>query len=188
MYYDVYKLGFSYYSDQYIPYSILNAIAAKYVITYRCIDFFLDELVRPDKVKSPLIRLFTEEEKKKKNEKKGEDVGKEVVEKEKFNPMKTSRNRFAKFKSYNMTSSKSKEMESETAGKDTEKEITMNRFIQLGKIANFSFLQKPVLVKKTGGFNSDLQKGLFDNSDVQKEVFSYRDFKLAMQSPSSFTK
>ena len=46
MYYDVYKSGFAYYADQnYIPYSILNAMAMKYVVTFFCRDFFVDDSI-----------------------------------------------------------------------------------------------------------------------------------------------
>jgi hypothetical protein len=71
---------------------------------------------------------------------------------------------------------------------EEKKEKQRNRFINLGKIVNFNFIQKP---KKTNAsFKSELSNGLFDNVSVQKEVFSYRDFKarklmLTSQNPSS---
>ena len=44
MFYNPYKLGFSYYSDSAgIPYPILNAVAMKYVTVFYCRDFFVDE-------------------------------------------------------------------------------------------------------------------------------------------------
>jgi hypothetical protein len=71
MFYDPYKLGFSYYSDTNgIPYSILNAVAMKYIYTFRCLNFFVDNKLTYnflDKFESPLISLyFTEETKTKK--------------------------------------------------------------------------------------------------------------------------
>ena len=46
MYYNVYKSGFAYYADQNsVPYSILNAMAMKYVVTFFCRDFFMDESI-----------------------------------------------------------------------------------------------------------------------------------------------
>ena len=46
MYYDVFKSGFAYYADQNsIPYSILNAMAMKYVVVYFCRDFFVDDSI-----------------------------------------------------------------------------------------------------------------------------------------------
>jgi hypothetical protein len=63
IYYDPYKLGFSYYSDQnVISYDILNTIAMKYVLTYNCLNFFIDEVVLPN-YKNPLKILFTDNEK-----------------------------------------------------------------------------------------------------------------------------
>jgi hypothetical protein len=44
MFYDAYKEGFAYYSDQTsISYRVLNTVALKYVKQYRCRDFFVDE-------------------------------------------------------------------------------------------------------------------------------------------------
>jgi hypothetical protein len=44
MFYNPYKMGFSYYCDSTgIPYPILNAVAMKYVIMFKCRDFFVDE-------------------------------------------------------------------------------------------------------------------------------------------------
>ena len=73
MYYDIFKQGFAYYSDQTgVPYRILNAVAMKYVVTFRCVDFFLDENTMPEGKTSPLIKIFIdddEDEKKKKRAK-----------------------------------------------------------------------------------------------------------------------
>lgn len=55
MYYDAFKMGFAYYSDQFMPYKLLNAVAMKYVIMYRCRDFFLDENVVSDNHRSKLL-------------------------------------------------------------------------------------------------------------------------------------
>jgi len=59
MYYDPYKMGFSYYADQSMPYNILNAVAMRYVRIFQCMDFFMDEIVtnRP----SPLIDVHKKE-------------------------------------------------------------------------------------------------------------------------------
>ena len=63
MFYDAYKLGFSYYCDQnVVPYDILNAIAMKYVMTYSCYLFFIDQLILPGK-ENPLIMHYLEDKK-----------------------------------------------------------------------------------------------------------------------------
>jgi len=54
MHYDAYKQGFSYYSDiKGISYSLLNAVAMKYVILFRCLHFFVDTEVTTEEHKSP---------------------------------------------------------------------------------------------------------------------------------------
>lgn len=59
MYFDAYKLGFCYYCDQAcIPYSLLNAVAMKYVRIFFCRDLFIDDKHIPIKSNayvSPLI-------------------------------------------------------------------------------------------------------------------------------------
>jgi len=65
LFYDAYKLGFSFYCDQKtISYDILNAAAMKYVMLYRCRDFFIDESYVPKQFISPLIDIHYKEEKK----------------------------------------------------------------------------------------------------------------------------
>ena len=182
MYYDPFKLGFSYYSDQTIPYNILNAMAMKYVIHFRCRDFFIDEQVVPENTPLPLLKLLLEDkttnEKTEKNEKsKGEESIKQRL-----------RNApFAKFKNYNKISNKVQENQNKgekkdekdtTEKKEPEKPKERNRFISLGKTHNFKMLQSvPKKKKAMAAFKSTLANSLFDNSSVQKEVFNYRDFK-----------
>lgn len=63
MFYDAYKLGFSYYCDQnVVSYDILNTVAMKYVMTYHCYSFFIDELILPGK-ENPLIMHYLEDKK-----------------------------------------------------------------------------------------------------------------------------
>ena len=62
MFFDPYKGGFAYYSDQSMPYPLLNAVAMKYVVMYRCRDFFLDETVVPADSPSPLLKILAEED------------------------------------------------------------------------------------------------------------------------------
>jgi hypothetical protein len=178
MFYDPYKLGFSYYCDQYVPHNILNAVAMKYVLKFQCRDFFMDEYVVPESSASPLLKLVIEEKKVKENQDKLDS-----------NIKNRLRNApFAKFKNYNRALSTinedtkkegSQNVPSEKQGPEKQKEI--NRFINLGKTMNFSMLQ-PVMKKKSNNlFKSKLASSLFDNSSVQKEVFSYRQFKNAQK-------
>lgn len=63
MYYDAYKHGFAYYADSTIPYVFLNASAMKYVALYQCCDFFLDEHHTPNHAPSPISAMMDAEEK-----------------------------------------------------------------------------------------------------------------------------
>jgi hypothetical protein len=68
MYYDAYKLAFSYFCDQRsVSYNVLNAVAMKYVRRFCCLDFFVDESIW----KSPLMELWKDAEKKEEEEKRG---------------------------------------------------------------------------------------------------------------------
>ena len=64
MYYDLFKQGFAYHSDEsFVSHNVLNAVAMKYVNTYFCKDFFLDELfIEENEItyKSPLFAIFNE--------------------------------------------------------------------------------------------------------------------------------
>lgn len=164
MYYDPYKLGFAYHCDQYLPYDILNTVAMKYVMTFKCYDFFMDELERPKDKPSGLLKIRANEEKKPiLNKPKAENTIRDGP--------------FAKLKTYNTVSAKVET--SKTKDKESVKDKQRNCFINQGKIVNFQFLQKPKLRYSNNGFKTDLIDGLSQNSDVQKEVFSYRDFKAA---------
>jgi hypothetical protein len=166
MYYDAFKLGFAYYCDQHVPYDVLNAVAMKYVLTYRCRDFFIDEVERPENNPSKMVGLLADDPKKEENKKPANEL------KSKFND-----GPFAKLKSYNTASAK---VESNKKNEKSEpvKDKLRNCFINRGKMANFSFIQKAE--KKHVAFKTDIADGLFANSDVQKEVFSYRDYKAAL--------
>jgi hypothetical protein len=190
MYYDPFKLGFSYYSDQTIPYNILNAIAMKYVIQFRCRDFFIDEQVVPENTPLPISKLLQEDkptnDTAEKNEKPKED---ETMKQRLRNAP------FAKFKNYNKISNKVQENQNKSEKKDEkvteekkepEKPKERNRFISLGKTHNFKILQNiPKKRKAMAAFTSTLATALFENSSVQKEVFNYRDFKKMVATSSA---
>lgn len=160
MHYDAYKQGFAYYSDTNgIPYNILNAVAMKYVITYQCRDLFMDnEYVK----ESPLINIYLEYEKK-------ED------KKDDKNTLKNSDAPFAKLKNYKLNQTDKKHLTEET--KPPEKEYNRNTFINLGRVCNFNFLQKPPRKNKLNGFRSKLLDGVESESNLQNEVMSYSKYK-----------
>jgi len=190
MYYDVYKLGFTYYCDSSLPYNILNSVAMKYVMYFRCLDFFMDEEIRPADKPSPLLKLLEEDKKasndeiKPDNETDAETKGNtDSKNNEKKTKIDTKTAPFAKFKQYNKASTKvtenSQKSEKTTTNNDKqpEKQKEYNRFIYLGKIVNYDFLQKipkkRPLVKMSHFFNDVFTS----NTLAQNEVFNYRNFK-----------
>lgn len=133
MHYDAYKLGFAYYSDiSGLPYSLLNAVAMKYVRIYKCRDFFMDTHITPESSPSPFIvsQKDKQENQKEPFEKPSEKTEKITIQKSKA---------FAKLKQYNTVSSKI--VENNTDASNASKNIS-NIMISMGKISNFSFIPK----------------------------------------------
>ena len=123
MFYDAYKLGFSFYFDQkVISYDILNAAAMKYVIMFRCRHFFMDELFIPSEHKSPLIDIHFPPEKK----------TLPVIKKQRDDKVNSS------WLNQILQSSDSK---SKDKDEPKEPEKMKNKFLYLGKIANYSLTQ-----------------------------------------------
>lgn len=106
MFYDVYKQGFAYYSDQNsLPYSVLNGAAMKYVVMFGCRDFYMDENFLPEEYPSPLAKIFLEDEKPDSRDnddieanKKGAGTGTKI--KTKPEKIDTKSGPFAKLKNY----------------------------------------------------------------------------------------
>jgi len=165
MYYDAYKQGFAYYSDSYnLPYRVLNAVAMKYVITYYCRDFFMDDGIIPIEKASPLIKIHTDEPEKKNS------VNKNM--KKTLNKINTLSNNFSKQKYNNNNLNKKKEESTiETPTTNT------NRFICLGKITNFKFLQFESKHNLLNGFGSKLLDNLSGETKLQKKVIDYKEYK-----------
>jgi hypothetical protein len=178
MFYDSFKQGFSYYSDQHISYAFLNAVAMKYVIIYRCRDFFIDEQILPQEFRSRILELLKKEDLDAINKKKEDGPGK----------IDTKAGPFAKFKSYVKPSDP---VTSATVVKNKinlprvvdikppiiTKDQMKNKFIYLGKTMNWNILTKVSKKNKVTGFNSKLLSGLENNSAVQTQVFSYKNYK-----------
>lgn len=153
MYYDAYKLGFSYYSDiNSLPYHLLNAVAMKYCRTFKCIDFFIDQNIVSKEYESPLIKIHHIENKKemKKNNNK-------IVENAPF----------IKYKKNSIEKSIEKT-------KDKENIIT-NKFISLGKLYNLNILYKPPTSHIP--FKSSMLDTLEKESSLQNRVMSYKEYR-----------
>jgi hypothetical protein len=127
MFYDVYKQSFSYYCDQAVmPYELLNAVAMKYVMTFRCRNFFVDSAILPKSTESDAQPLELKPKQAKAD----------------------SQTHFAKFKSYNTSTKKV------IVSKEDDKII--NKFLYLGPIRNWSPIAKRVKFNPLNGFQTDM--------------------------------
>jgi hypothetical protein len=158
-----------------MPYFLINAVVMKYVLLYRCRDFFLDDQITPENKHSSLLNISSKPEPSTETTTNNESITKSG---EKPPILKSSA--FAKLKNYNTVSGKLSSPNPQTdkneSDKNDEKNYTRNKIIYYGKISNFNFLQKTKVVKHVA-FSSDLLDGLKSNSEVQRQVFSYKDFK-----------
>jgi len=208
MFYNPYKLGFAYYADQSaISYEILNAVAMKYVIIYKCLDFFMDEKY----FVSPLIQIHFTEDKSKKVSAVSDSEGSSLVTdySVKIESGDKGPSPFAKLKKYEETSTKSvfvtttaatskkdpfddlldkeimgflepvKPMAPAPAPPPQKKDVNKNKFLYMGKLSNFSFTQPlPKMRRQLKPFKSVLIDAVEENAETQSARFSYRDFKL----------
>ena len=160
MYYDAYKMGFSYYSDtNSLPYKLLNAVAMKYCVRFHCLDFFIDQHILPKDRDSPFIKIHHIEKKKKK---KTVDV-----EKKQDDDLP-----FAKLKNYDKEKVIGGDKKEEKA-----KNIISNVFIYMGKVIEFRPLFIPIKKTRSVQFESELIENLNGETSLQKEVLNYKDFK-----------
>lgn len=178
MFYDSFKRGFSYYSDQHISYVFLNAVAMKYVIIYRCRDFFMDEQILSPEFQSRILELFKKEDLETVSKKKEDGLGK----------IDTKTGPFAKFKSYVKPSDTVSSVAvvknkinlprvADIKPPIITKDLMKNKFIYLGKTMNWNILSKISKKNQLTGSKSKLLSDLENNSDVQSRVFSYKDYK-----------
>ena len=152
MYFNAYKRGFEYFSDQSMPYVLINAIVMKYVLRYFCRDFFIDECESVEM--SPLIDIYEKDAYQKKSEK--------VIDM-KSGPFLKSKNYVQKNPVQSPASSQNIpviKIGTQNFSNEPEKEYVKNRVIHMGKICNFSMLQKyniPRPVKKKSTTTSEVK-------------------------------
>jgi hypothetical protein len=126
MFYDAYKQGFAYYSDTNgLPYLVLNSVAMKYVNTFLCRDFFIDNEGISKDNESPFISLYYREPVKTKAE--------TIKNSSKID---TNTSAFAKLKNYNKpirnTDKSYDKSQEQREKKVVEEEFVRNKFIYLG--------------------------------------------------------
>jgi hypothetical protein len=162
MYWDHDKEVFVYYSDLTIPYRMLESVARKYAITFRCKSIYIDMEEELERAKAKI-----EEAKKRQEEEEKQEQEEEEQQEEKRKTNQTSGNKeekksvFAKLKSYNREGSissvpknvntkntsnsmnKSANTNAQTKSSDDMiiKERS-NRYSYEGKMMNFNFLKK----------------------------------------------
>ena len=162
VYYNPYKHAFVYYSDENsIPYNIMQYVAKKYVVMFRCRDFFIDPLTYPGN--HILEVMKKEEEALNVKSKKVKDITKCVDNDLNMN----NKDIFATLKSYktedkpsakqivNQMSTKPSAKPSDkpldkpsasakpSANKQPIKNQYSNTFIRIGKTCEFNIIQKP---------------------------------------------
>ena len=186
MYYNSFKRGFAYYSDQQgVPYVILNTMAMKYVRVFQCLDLFMDDKVTPPNYPSPFIQIYKDEEKNALTSKIEETPVENRIDRDllKSGP-------FAKLKKYNMITEPEKTVstvsgteQNKIKSEDTKSlkssliENNINRFLYMGKLTNSSLLQRTPINKMVITKNNQYDYMFEGEHDLQKEVLSYSEFK-----------
>lgn len=167
MYYDSYRMAFAYYSDeQVVPHKALYHAAIKYVVRYRCRDFFIDMDVFPD---NPMIEVLKKEDEILKTKSKPTynpegEIKKPPVKKEKEKPNPV----FAKLKDYRN--------KKDDANKDKPKDHPFsNKFVRMGKTCEFNIIQRPPN-KKIEAVNSLL----FSDKPISKVADFFDDLSISV--------
>ena len=158
MFYDIYKRGFSYYCDNAVmPYDIMNAVAMKYVVTFFCRDFFVDSAVLP-----------VREDKKEEEE---QDTELKPLNKKNKHPntIMIDKQAFVKFKSYNTATKKATQTEDKT----------INCFLHLGGVRNWTPIIKKPKLNPINGFKTGMIPGANNNNKL-----SYLEYKKMQQTSS----
>ena len=172
MYFNPYLLSYHYYSDeQIIPYKILEQVATKYVVMYRCKDFFIDVEKRPD---NKILEVLQKEEDSLKSKKmKVNDITKCV------NIQSESKNVFAALKDYRSevktegTKVEPKKPEPKKPEPKKPEPKFSNKFVRIGKMCEFNIIQKPV-DKKIEAVN----ELMFGAKPVNKVVDFFDDLEI----------
>lgn len=168
MYFNPYLLSYHYYSDeQIIPYKILEQVATKYVVMYRCKDFFIDVEKRPG---NKILEVLQKEEDSLKSKKmKVNDITKCV------NIHSESKDVFAALKDYRSEATKptDKAKPTEPTKKKVEEPKFSNKFVRIGKMCEFNITQKPVDIKIKA-----VNELMFGEKPVNKVVDFFDDLEI----------
>lgn len=161
LYYDVYKMSFIYFCDKIATSVVLNAVAIKYVLTYFCIDLYVNEkdlgiYADNNKHLEALIKYHEYDKPKLIHNNSRHDSG--VFVKKKTKEIKKKEEQPKK--------------EQEKEEKEDEREYFKNKFIYAGKVYNIKILQKDILYP-----NNNFKSSLLNNISSEKNRMSWADFK-----------
>jgi len=118
--------SFMYYSDHSMPYNYLDTLARKYVITFNCLNLYIDIQKEREKALCPQPTV--------------EVIQPKILET--YKELEKNKSVFANLKNYNKESIKVKVQSNNTEIKTTTKEIKINRYTSGGKLSNFNFIKK----------------------------------------------
>jgi hypothetical protein len=181
MYYDAFKRGFAYYSDQYIPYPLINAVCMKYVVVYRCRDFFLDETVLSGQRRSPFLAMMEEEERLEKEKKvaTNKEYGLTAIDIRNGPFAKLKQKTGAKISAEidKILPGVQKQIEGKAHLGSKDVSMSKNRIIHLGKWANFSILNKTGMKGSGSGSGSSVSKKL---SEISMKFKDYMALKMQL--------
>ena len=198
MHYDAYREGFVYYSDQTsLPYCILNAVAMKYVLMFKCRDFFIDQTIYAHNP-SPMIRAMREEDTKE-QDKKHQSMHQLLHADTKTKTPSfavSDASPFVKFRSKQHDTSNANATTTVPAARRTVPvhmttpnmlDAIKNKFVYMGKFHNWTPLQSMKKTKFVPTISTSTPTqfdGLFAKADLaQRAVLDYKTYKL-MKSPS----
>ncbi len=177
MRFDPYSNAFQFYSDEsVVPYDILNYIAIKYVVIYRCRDFFIDTLLHTS---NSMYNEYLKQE------------DQSLVSKKIAKELNGANVYVESTKKLGPTSfSNVMDKKLETVKKENQEKVARlysNSFVRLGKIADFNILQTPPKTRANQLlFGTNIKTGIhgkmsyFDNNDDNdnNESLEIEDFEI----------
>jgi len=192
MHYDPYKLGFVYYADQFMPYAILNAVAMRYCMMFRCLAFFVDEWECPQQVRESLVyRLLShddDDQKQKQKQKQDDNDGngnkaRQPLEGPFLTRTKSSNNNNNNNNNNINNNNINNNNNSNNKNKVLAAPKRQNTFVLAGKVRQVSLLRPaspPPMIAQEPAFASDLLELI---PCTESHRMDYRAFKKRLQEP-----
>ena len=151
MYYDIYRLAFAYYGDNYVPINILNAVAMHYVKIFLCLNFYVNEkdLINDDNdhIENKFIHIL-----------------------KKYHELINNGNEKKKYIESDVFKKK-KTVENIDEEKPKEIDYFKNKFVYKGKFINLNFLNSDIIYPVKKKINND------DSMHSELNRISYKEYK-----------